>query len=149
MVIQAIYTPQAVCAGESTADADRLAIIQLIEDRLAAAYAIRSEKEAPDFGTLDQIYPKWHKGEPAKARRRWTFHDYKSYTVSYVVHSVWMDRPGMATVKGKKRIHSSRRVTFLYYFHRVRKENSETRFTIKCRRKLSGSWEIMEETDSQ
>lgn len=132
-------------AGESTAEQDRLAIIELIEDRLAAAYTISSEKETPDFGTLDQIYPNWHNGEPAEARRKWTFHGYRTYVVSYVVHSVFMDQPDMAKVEGKKRVISSRKT----YFRLVQTETSESRFTITCRRNQAGSWEIMTETESE
>jgi hypothetical protein len=140
------FAQQSRDAEQSSADAEKFAIIQLIEDRLAKAYTIRSENETPDFGTLDRIFPNWHRGEPAKERKNWTFHDYRYHTVSYVVHSVWMNQAGMATVKGKKQVNSSRKVRFLKLFRRVKEESSETLFTIKCRRNPSGSWEIMEET---
>jgi len=134
-------------AGESSADPDKLAIIQLIEDQLAAAYTVRSEKEAPDFGTLDRIYPKWHNGEPANARR--TFSGYRTYTVSYTVHSVWVDRPGMATVKGKKHVFSARRKKFLKILRRTKRATSDTQFTITCRRSQEGLWKIMKELEYQ
>ena len=142
-MVLAIFAQQVCHAGESMADRDKLAIIELIEDRLAAAFTIRSEKEAPDFGTLDQIYPNWHNGEPAKARRKWTFHGFQTYTVSYLVHSVFMDRPEMAKVEGKKRVTASRRTHLRY----VETEITGSRFTITCRRNPSGAWEIMAEKD--
>jgi len=141
----ALCSHQAGTAGESTAVQDRLAIIELIEDRLAEALTIGAEEESPDFGTLDQIYPDWHKGDPAKARRQWTFHGFQTYTVSYVVHAVFMDRPDTAKVEGKKRVISSRKT----HLRHVETEKSEARFTITCRRNLSGGWEIMTETESE
>lgn len=144
----AIYSHETGYAWESSADPNKLVIIELIEDRLAGACTIRSVKESPDFGTLDQIYPQWHKGEPAKARRRWTFHGYQTYAISYIVYSVYMDQPGMATAKGKRKVSLSRRVKFLKYFHEVKRETSETQFIIICRRNLSGAWEITKETIS-
>ena len=139
----ALCSPPAGHAGESKADRDKLAIIELIEDRLAAAFTIRSEKEAPDFGTLDRIYPNWHKGAPAKARRQWTFHGFQTYHVSYAVQTVFMDRPETAKVEGKKRVTSSRK----RHLRQVETDVTGSRFTITCRRNLSGAWEIMTATD--
>lgn len=137
------YSQQTCQAGESSADPQKLAVIQLIEDRLAAAYTIRGPKDTPDFGTLDRIYPQWHHGEPAKQRRKWTFHRYLSYQVSYSVYSVWINRPDTAVVKGKKTVHALRRKKFLIFFHRTVEDNSQTEFDITCRRNPSGSWEIV------
>jgi hypothetical protein len=142
----AVFFQERGHAQESSADPGTLVIIQLIEDRLAGAFNLRSKTDAPDFGTLDRIYPQWHYGEPAKARRDWTFHPYNSYAVSYMVYSVILDRPGMATVRGRKRVAFSREKKLLKYFTKVKHETSETQFTIICHRNLSGDWEIMKET---
>jgi hypothetical protein len=132
-------------AGESSADPDKLVIIELIEDRLATAYTVRSDLEALDYGTLDRIYPDWHNGDPAKARR--TLDGYRIHIVSYVVHSVFLTQPDMAEVKGEKQVALLRRVKFLKFFHRTKKETSKARFNIICRRNESGTWEIMKETE--
>jgi len=141
------YSRQTGHAGESAADPEKLAIIRLIEDRLAAALTIWSEKDAPDFGTLDRIYPEWHHGEPAKQRRQWTFHDYQYYMVIYSVHSVWINRPNAAIVKGNKKVRSSRKISFLKFFRDTKMETFEIQFTITCRRNSLGLWEIMKETE--
>jgi hypothetical protein len=132
-------------AQESSADPDKLALVELIEDRLAAAYTTRSNLEAPDFGTLDRIYPDWHKGDPAKARR--ALDGYNFHIVSYVVHSMYLTQPDMAEVKGEKQVTVSRRVKFLKFFGRTKNKTSKTRFTIICRRNPSGTWEILKETE--
>jgi hypothetical protein len=134
-----------VHAGESSADPDKLAIIELIEDRLATAYTVRSDLETLDYGTLDRIYPGWHNGDPAKARR--TLDGFRIHIVSYEVHSVFLTQPDMAEVKGEKQVALLRRVKFLKYFHRTKKEMSKTRFNIICRRNESGTWEIIKETE--
>jgi len=138
--------PLANGAEESSADPDRLAIIRLIEDRLAEALTIRNEDETPDFGTLDRIYPQWHGGEPAKARQAWTFHSYRNHVVTYVVHTVNMDRPAMATVMGKKQVSFARKKKLLKTIPRTERKTEEARFTLVCRRRPSGDWEIMKET---
>jgi len=136
-------------AGESSADPEKLAIIHVIEDRLAAAYTLRTREDEPDFGTLDQIYPEWHNGEPAKQRRQWTFHDYLYHLVSYSVHSVWINRPDTAVVKGKKKVQSLRRKKFLKYFHSNIDKTDETHFEITCRRNPSGEWAIVKVSELQ
>lgn len=132
-------------SGESSADPDKLEVIKLIEDRLATAYTVRSDLETFDYGTLDRIYPDWHNGDPAKARR--TMDGYRIHIVSYVVHSVFFTQPDVAEVKGEKRVAALRKVKFLKFFHRTKKETSKTRFNIICRRNESGTWEIMKETE--
>lgn len=146
--VNILFYSQPLChAGESSANPEKLAIIRLIEDRLAAAYTIRAPKDTPDFGTLDRIYPQWDHGEPAKQRRQWTFHHYLSYEVSYSVYSVWINQPDTAIVRGKKKVHSLLRKKFLIFFHRTVEETSETEFEITCRRNPSGSWEIVKESE--
>jgi hypothetical protein len=132
-------------AGDSSADPDKLAVIELIEDRLATAYTVRSDLETLDYGTLDRIYPDWHNGDPAEARR--TLDGCRIHIVSYEVHSVFFTQPGMAEVKGEKQVALLRRVKFLKFFHRTKKETSKARFNIICRRDESGTWEIIKETE--
>lgn len=144
-----IFSNRVGYAGESVIDPEKLALIELIEDRLATAYTISGMQEVPDFGTLDRIYPKWHGGEPAKARRLWTFHKYRSYKVFYLVHSVYMDQPDKAKVKGKKQVHAASKVKFLKLLPRVKRKITENLFIITCRRNSSGLWEIVQETETQ
>ncbi len=130
---------------ETHIDADKLAIIELIEDRLSAAFTIRTEEDTPCFGTLDLIYPRWHKGKPVKARRQWTFHDYKTYRAAYHVFSVFLSQPDQATVVGEVRIKQSRWFTFFIFPPELIRETFKYKFRTLCRRKLDGDWEILKE----
>ncbi len=131
---------------DPSADPDKLAVIELIEDYLANSFRIRQTDHTPDFGTLDMIYPQWHKGEPAEARRRWTFHGYRSYTVKYVVHTINLDQPGIMIAQGKKKVKLARLITFWIFPPELKWETSELDFIIKCRRKTTGEWIIVTES---
>ena len=135
----------AVSAGETAVDPDKLAIIQLVEDRLAAAYSTRFTHESPDFGTLDRIFPQWHNGDPAGARRQ--LDAYKYHVVTYLVYSVHFTQPGMATVKGEKQVMSARKIKTLKVIPRTKRETTAVPFTIVCRRNQAGNWEIASETE--
>ncbi|MDM8542948.1 hypothetical protein QUF90_17885 [Desulfococcaceae bacterium HSG9] len=135
-------------AEESSADPDKLAVIELIEDVLAQSFTIRQVDDTPNFGTLDIIYPLWHKGEPAEARRRWTFHGYLTYAAKYTVHTVYSEQPGIMKAEGKKRITLARLLTFWIFPPEIKWNKFELGFTIKCRRKQSGEWIIITETNS-
>lgn len=134
-----------VHAASDGNEADRLAIIQLIEDQLAGAYRIPTHEDTPCFGTLDEIYPMWHKGDPAGARRRWTFHGYQSYELSYLVESITMKNPEQAVAKAVKNIDLSRWVTFFVFPPELKQENFKKKVTIVCRRKPSSAWQILRE----
>jgi len=133
---------------QSPATADKLAVIKIIEDDLAQALTIRRAHDSLDFGTLDMIYPDWHKGEPAEARRQWTFHGYQTYEVKYRAHSVHVEQPGIMTVRGKKRIKLARLITFWIFPPEVKWETFQTGFVIKCRLTPTGEWIIVNETSS-
>ena len=63
---------------------------------------------------------------------------------------VWAPDEGAgATVTGKKKVQSSRRVKHLKLFRYVKREVTESRFTITCHRQPSGLWEILKETEIQ
>lgn len=135
-----------VHAAETPDRADKRAIITLIEDRLSEALTVRSPKERPCFGTLDEVYPEWHGGKPVEERRRWTFHHYEEYTVTYQVHTVYIRQPGLAVAKGVKRTKLYRLVEFSIFPPELKKETSEENFSMTCRRKPTGEWEIIKET---
>lgn len=133
-------------AADDTGRADRMAVIRLIEEDLAEARTIRSSAEAPCFGTLDEIYPDWHGGDPTAARREWTFHDYDRYEVAYVVHAVHLTQPGRARAVGKRRVTVHRTVRFAIFPPERKVETETRRFTITCHKTPAGSWRITQET---
>lgn len=146
LLITAASQPiQTVNAGEAAADADKLAVIELIEDHLAKAYTFRSAHESPDFGTLDRIFPEWHRGDPAGARRALDAYTY--FVVSYHVYSVHITQPGMMTVKGEKNISSARKTKTLKLIPRTKTKKNTIAITIVCRRNEDGDWEIASETE--
>ena len=51
-------------AGAAEASKEKLFLISMIEDRLAQAYTMKAPNRVPDFSTLDEIYPRWHGGDP-------------------------------------------------------------------------------------
>ena len=136
---------QTVSAQESAADPEKLAIIELIEDQLANAYSVGSVYETPDFGALDRIFPKWHGGDPSEARK--TLDAYLLYTVAYDIFSVHITQPGMATVKGQKRVTSARKKKTLLVFKRTKNEKTLVPFTIVCRKNIQGDWIIEKEVE--
>lgn len=138
----ALMNAHAASAGN---EADRLAIIELIEDRLAGAYRILSPEDTPCFGTLDEIYPQWHAGEPAEARRRWTFHNYQLYEVSYLVESITVKNPDQVVAKAVKTIDQARWRTFFIFPPELRRENLQKNVKIVCNRNPSATWEILRE----
>ncbi len=149
-VILFIYTFQEASAQEkSSADKNKLAVIELIEDYLANAFTIRSADDNPDFGTLDFIFPQWHNGEPAEERRGWTFHGLLTYKIQYVVHSVHEDQPGIITAQGRKRVELTRLLRFWLFPPELKRETFSIAYTIKCRQKTTGEWIIVKETNDE
>jgi len=136
----------ALPASEPPDRADKRAIITLIEERLSTALTIPTPKDRPRFGILDEVYPEWHGGNPTEERRRWTFHGYEEYRVAYQVHTVYIPQPGMAVAKGVKRTRLSRLVEFSIFPPELKKETTVEPFTMTCRRKPNGEWEIIQET---
>ena len=136
---------QTVAAQESSADPEKLAIIELIEDRLADAYSVESVYETPDFGVLDRIFPKWHGGDPSEARK--SLDAYMLYTVEYDIYSVHISQPGMATVKGQKRVTSAQKKKTMIFFKRTSRERTLVPFTIICRKNIQGEWIIEKEVE--
>ncbi len=145
-----IYTFQDASAQEkSSADKNKLAVIEIIEDHLSNAFTIRSADDNPDFGTLDFIFPQWHNGEPAEERRGWTFHGLQTYKIKYVVYSVHEDQPGIMTVQGIKRIALTRLLKFWIFPPELKQETFSIAYTIKCRQKRMGEWIITKETNDE
>lgn len=136
-------------SGHAADDAGRearMAVIRLIERDLAEARTIRSPSDSPCFGTLDEIYPDWHGGDPTAARREWTFHDYDRYEVSYVVHTVHLIHPGRARAGGKRRTTVHRTVRFSIFPPEAKVETETRQFAITCYKTPSGAWRIAQET---
>jgi alkanesulfonate monooxygenase SsuD/methylene tetrahydromethanopterin reductase-like flavin-dependent oxidoreductase (luciferase family) len=138
-------TLMTVQAASTESEADRLAIIELIEDRLAGAYRILEPEDTPCFGTLDEIYPQWHKGEPAEARRRWTLHNYQFYEVSYLVESITVKNPDQVVAKAVKIIDQARWRTFFIFPPELKRENFKKNVTIVCNRNPSNAWQVLRE----
>lgn len=137
--------PSGHAAGDN-GRADREAVVRLIERELAQARTIRSPADAPCFGTLDEIYPDWHGGNPAAARREWTFHEYDRYEVSYVIHTVHLSQPGRARASGKRRVTVHRTVRFSIFPPEAKVETETRQFAIACRKTPAGAWRITQET---
>ncbi|MFW5636391.1 MAG: hypothetical protein ACOC3A_07005 [Thermodesulfobacteriota bacterium] len=146
-VFWAIMVPVlGIQASEPPDRADKRAIITLIEDRLSNALTIQTPKDRPRFGILDEVYPEWHGGNPTRERRRWTFHEYQEYRVAYQVRTVYIPQPGVAVAKGVKQTRLARLVRFSIFPPELKKETTVEPFTMTCRRKPTGEWEIIRET---
>jgi hypothetical protein len=142
-VFVAVFPGQTLFAGDTATDPDKLRIVELIEDELASAYTKRSAMETPDFGTLDRIFPAWHGGDPAHARRK--LDNCRYYVVSYTVSSVVLPGPDAASVTGEKTVELSRKTTLLKWIPRDQTRKTRYRFTMECRRREDGGWYIAEE----
>ncbi len=79
-------------------------LISLVEDDLAGAFTFTpdSDELLPNFERLDQLYPDWHKGDPAAGRRAWLAQRYKMHLVDYRVDMVDILDEFGAKVRGKK-----------------------------------------------
>jgi hypothetical protein len=79
-------------------------IIQLIEEDLPNAYSFSpsSVHKAPHFEVLDEIHPKWHHGNPAKARQFWVSAGYTAFRVFYRVDYVYLVNDVVVEVEGKR-----------------------------------------------
>ncbi len=82
-------------------------IIHLIEDKLsdACSFTESSTHKVPHFEVLDQIFPKWHKGERATSRQFWVDARYLAFLVFYRVDYIYITSDISAVVKGKKLIY--------------------------------------------
>ncbi len=143
MMTAVLAVPAAAVAADPPDRADKRAVIDLIEQRLASAWTIRTPDDSPAFGVLDAVFPAWHGGDPAGARRKWTFHGYERYRPVYSVRSVHLKMPGLATAKGKRTVTVHRRVKFYFFPSELKKERRQGGFTIDCRKTPPGDWEII------
>jgi hypothetical protein len=79
-------------------------IVDLIENELAQAYSYTasSTHRLPHFEVIDQIFPKWHHGNPSAARQFWVNADYRTFVVLYRVDYVYLLNDAAAQVEGKR-----------------------------------------------
>ncbi len=136
----------AAYAQDSPERTEKKKLIAMIENELAGAWTIGSPEDNPCFGTLDRLYPEWHGGDPAAARRKWTFHGYETYHVFYRVYTLDMSQPGLAVLKGKKTVLQQRMITFSIFPPELKRETFSWNFSVICRCLPSGEWKIIKET---
>jgi hypothetical protein len=94
-----------VCGALSAGEAPvRAELITMVEVDLSEAYSFpcRTNERLPDFEKLDRIYPTWHLGDPAVARRYWLKTGYRYHRVFYRVDYVRSQGEFRAEIGGKK-----------------------------------------------
>lgn len=127
--------------------AKKLALISLVEDKLAGAYLIKRLGDLPDFALLDEIYPSWDQGDPGKARREWVDKKLVNYQVVYRVDSVNLTSRYTARMIGKKTIRFTQVVPFLHWWTRDEQDFSRTRFMLEVYMSAQGQWRVKSETE--
>lgn len=159
----------ALCRAAGADDpgiAARDEIIALVEDKLsdACSFGERSSHKVPHFEVLDELFPKWHGGDPAVGRNFWLMAEYRAFAVFYRVDYVHLVNSLSAVAEGKKLIFWTKKddtfaVEKLWPFQlwdrlspaRGNKNSYlsavySMRYRMKLSRSESGRWFVVEET---
>lgn len=94
-----------VAVGAPASDPEtRDTLVSLVEVELSEAYSFPCPggQQLPDFEALDRVYPTWHRGDPAVARRYWLHTGYRYHRVFYRVDFVRSQGQFRAELAGKK-----------------------------------------------
>ncbi len=134
-------------AGTLTVKEKKGRIIDLFQSKLSQAYTFKGADRLPDFFTLDQIFPGWDGGDPGGGRRGWLEDHYLYQEAKYRVDSVFLTSQYTAKVRGKKSLVSTKRVEFLWWFHRTVDDQSIVPYEALVYRDADGDWKIKSITE--